>query len=259
MPNAFFFVPPFSGCLKLHECPLFRYHSPLSHQPQKDNIMAHIFWTADLDTGFQDIDEQHKQLVFYINQLHTAYENNDPQQMNITLFDLISCTMNHFSYEEEMLAESGYHLIDAHKRIHQNFVNKLLEYQTLMLENPNVVGELLSMLDGWLFRHIRINDHGYIDMVLNTGIYQQNENGQYVRVSETERTPFNQVEFHDWETQSLDETSQLVDVTTEPTPPPQTAWERLVAQHEKNLAEKQNATKNQDDDDPTPRGWAGSF
>lgn len=221
--------------------------------------MAHIFWTADLDTGFQDIDEQHKQLVFYINQLHTAYENNDPQQMNITLFDLISCTMNHFSYEEEMLAESGYHLIDAHKRIHQNFVNKLLEYQTLMLENPNVVGELLSMLDGWLFRHIRINDHGYIDMVLNTGIYQQNEKGQYVRVSETERTPFNQVEFHDWETQSLDETSQLVDVTTEPTPPPQTAWERLVAQHEKNLAEKQNATKNQDDDDPTPRGWAGSF
>lgn len=230
--------------------------------------MAHIFWTADLDTGFQDIDEQHQQLVFYINELHTAYEKNDPQQMNITLFDLISCTMNHFSYEEEMLAESGYHLIDAHKRVHQNFVNKLIEYQTLMMENPQVVGELLEMLDGWLFRHIRINDHGYINMVLNAGTYQQDENGKYVRTSGADTAQFANVEFHGWEEQSLADETQIVDVTanaptTEPTSEepakPQTAWERLVAQHEKNMAEKQNSPQNKDDDDDAPRGWAGSF
>lgn len=231
--------------------------------------MAHIFWTADLDTGFQDIDEQHKQLVFYINELHTAYEKNDPQQMNITLFDLISCTMNHFSYEEEMLAESGYHLIDAHKRVHQNFINKLVEYQMLMMENPQVVGELLAILDGWLFRHIRINDHGYINMVLNAGTYQKDENGQYVRTSGADVAQFANVEFHGWEEQSLTDETQIVDVTadapttTEPTPEepakPQTAWERLVAQHEKNMAEKQNSPQNKDDDDDAPRGWAGSF
>lgn len=197
--------------------------------------MAHIFWTADLDTGFQDIDEQHKQLVFYINELNTAYEKNDYQEMKIKLFDLISCSMNHFSYEEEMLAEAGYHLLEPHKRVHQNFINKLIEYQTIMMENPSIVQELLTLLDGWLFRHIRINDHGYINMVLNAGTYLQDENGQYIRTSGADAAQFAKVSFDGWENHSLTETpSPLAE------PKQQTVWERLVEQYEKNLAEKQN-------------------
>ena len=31
--------------------------------------MPFVYWTSDLDTGFDDIDAQHKQLVDYINKL----------------------------------------------------------------------------------------------------------------------------------------------------------------------------------------------
>lgn len=30
--------------------------------------------------------------------------------------------------------------------------------------------ELLTLLDGWLFRHIRLNDHGYVESVKKSGI-----------------------------------------------------------------------------------------
>ena len=35
--------------------------------------MAHIFWTADLNTGFGEIDKQHQQMVLYINELNDAF------------------------------------------------------------------------------------------------------------------------------------------------------------------------------------------
>ncbi|QMT31773.1 bacteriohemerythrin [Alysiella filiformis] len=220
--------------------------------------MAHIFWTADLDTGFHDIDEQHKQLVHHINELHAAHEAQNAEQMNISLFDLISCTMNHFAYEEEMLAESGYHLLEAHKRVHQNFVDKLVEYQMKMMENPNVAEELLNILDGWLFRHIRINDHGYINMVTQAGTYQKDANGNLVRTSGADAALFSNVAFDGWETQSLNPEPTTVE-TPPPTSPQPTAWERLVAQHEQKLAQEQNQNQDDDDDDDKPRGWAATF
>ena len=36
--------------------------------------MAFVYWTSDLDTGFEDIDEQHRQLVDYTNKLYDAKE-----------------------------------------------------------------------------------------------------------------------------------------------------------------------------------------
>ena len=78
-----------------------------------------VYWTADLETGFHDIDEQHKQLVHYINEFYKAYESGDKQVMNTVLFDLIACSMNHFEYEEGLMAKAGYPLLEPHRRVHQ--------------------------------------------------------------------------------------------------------------------------------------------
>ena len=41
--------------------------------------MSFVYWTSDLDTGFEDIDEQHRQLVDYTNKLYDAKEANDKE------------------------------------------------------------------------------------------------------------------------------------------------------------------------------------
>lgn len=152
--------------------------------------MAHIDWTDDLATGFQDIDEQHQQMVAYINQLHRDIPAGDPMQTAQTLFDLISCAMNHFAYEEEILEAAGYNLLEVRRNTHANFTGRLLEFQNRIMAGEAVGDELLEQLDAWVFRHIRVNDQGYVATVRAAGLYRQDDQGRWQRIgSETEHTP----------------------------------------------------------------------
>ena len=109
--------------------------------------MKFIEWTSDLDTGFHDIDKQHQELVFHINKFYQANEAGDKERMSIVLFDLIASAHSHFEYEEK--------LMDLHAKLHSG---------------EDVSDELLTSLDGWLFRHIRLNDHGYVADVKKAGV-----------------------------------------------------------------------------------------
>ena len=37
-----------------------------------ENKMDYVYWTTDLETGFEDIDEQHQHLVECLNELYKA-------------------------------------------------------------------------------------------------------------------------------------------------------------------------------------------
>lgn len=133
--------------------------------------MSFIIWTQDLDTGFKDIDDQHKILVERINSFYKAWGPGNFIDSKITLRDLIDYTIEHFAYEEKMLEEANYFMTEPHKKVHQNFVNKMTALQQRIENHDKEAGdELLAMLDGWLFRHIRLNDHGYIEHVKKSGI-----------------------------------------------------------------------------------------
>lgn len=133
--------------------------------------MPLVYWTADLDTGFEDIDEQHKVLVERINLFADAFETGNAVDTRVAMENLIDYTIEHFSYEEEMLRQAQYHMLEPHKKVHENFVNKMRDMQTRFENGEHSAGEeLLTLLDGWLFRHIRLNDHGYIESVKKSGI-----------------------------------------------------------------------------------------
>lgn len=133
--------------------------------------MSFIIWTQDLDTGFKDIDDQHKILVERINSFYKAWGTGNFIDSKITLRDLIDYTIEHFAYEEKMLEEANYFMTEPHKKVHQNFVDKMTALQQRIENHDKEAGdELLAMLDGWLFRHIRLNDHGYIEHVKKSGI-----------------------------------------------------------------------------------------
>lgn len=133
--------------------------------------MSFIFWTADLDTGFDDIDEQHQILVDYINKLYDANETGDREQILNEIQGVIDYAGVHFGLEEQMLAEAQYPMLEPHKKVHQNFVTKMVDFQSRYENGDNeAVAEMLNLLDGWLFRHIRLNDHGYIDCVKKSGV-----------------------------------------------------------------------------------------
>ena len=124
-----------------------------------------------MDTGFDDIDAQHKQLVDYINKLYDAREANDKEAVEQAFQHLIDYTVEHFSYEEMMLEEAQYRLVEQHRKVHQTFVTRMSTLQARYQNgDAEALNEVIDLCEGWLFRHIRINDHGYIDSVKASGI-----------------------------------------------------------------------------------------
>ena len=137
--------------------------------------MTIVEWTPDLDTGIPDIDEQHKQMVHHINDFYEAANAKDKDRMSIVLFDLINSTLAHFQYEEALMEQAKYPLLEPHRRVHKNFIDKLMnlhEKLQTMETTDDIAVLLIDSLDGWLFRHIRINDKGYTNSVNESGVYQ---------------------------------------------------------------------------------------
>ena len=64
-----------------------------------------------------------------------------------------------------MLEDAHYRLVEQHKKVHLNFVNKVLEFQKRFDAGEDVAQDMLQLLEGWLFRHIRINDMGFVEEV----------------------------------------------------------------------------------------------
>lgn len=191
--------------------------------------MSQLQWSADWATGFQDIDEQHQHLIEQINLLTQAREQNDPMQAMQALFDFVAGAMNHFGYEEEMLKEANYKLVSARHTTHQNFTDRLISYQERIFEDLSVLDELLPQIEVWMQRHIELNDKAYVDAVNESGIYQKNDKGQWVRPSMTQ-TPEGAFQ------EDLD--AQAAQKQTEET------------------AKAEQASKEEKKDDDAPRGWA---
>lgn len=131
--------------------------------------MSFLTWTHDLDTGIEWIDEQHKQIVNYINELHEVRQSDIRAKIGEVMNNLVEYTVTHFSEEEAMLERAGYHLTEVHKGVHERFVERLNDIRARYKAGNDTAEELLRLLENWLFSHIRVNDHGYISAVKEAG------------------------------------------------------------------------------------------
>ena len=110
-------------------------------------------------------------MVDHFNKLDDAFKSADYEATKKELQDLIDYTIFHFGEEEKMLEEANYRMLEPHKKVHFNFVSKIKNCQA-SIENGDLEAgkELINLLDGWLFRHIRLNDHGYVADVKKAGV-----------------------------------------------------------------------------------------
>lgn len=132
--------------------------------------MALLTWTPDLDTGIETIDSQHKQIVDYINQLHEVEQTKNRDESIKVMEGLVNYTATHFADEEAMLEKAGYPLTEAHKGVHVRFVDKVSKLYAEHAAGMDTAEDLLNLLEGWLFTHIRLNDMAYVETLKAAGI-----------------------------------------------------------------------------------------
>ena len=65
-----------------------------------------LTWTPDLSVGIEIIDNQHKRIVEYINQLHEARIRQDKEAISQVIEELVDYTLSPFSFEESMMEEA---------------------------------------------------------------------------------------------------------------------------------------------------------
>jgi hemerythrin len=127
--------------------------------------MAYLAWDHELDTKIPVIDNQHRRIVEYINELHDAIVSADREQVGEVLEQLVDYTLSHFAFEEELMNQAGYGFIAAHKKVHQMFTKKVADFQMRFELGEDVSRQLLTTLRTWLINHIKRDDADYSEIV----------------------------------------------------------------------------------------------
>ncbi len=134
--------------------------------------MTMVVWKDEYSVDIQEIDEQHKCLVEFINEMYKALAIKDNrEQVEEVLNKLVDYTKVHFAVEECLMRMFEYPDYDAHKAIHDRIVHKVTEYQGQFKAGDDRVGmDLLMFLKDWLFDHINKVDKKYVPHLVKNGV-----------------------------------------------------------------------------------------
>lgn len=137
--------------------------------------MAKFVWTDQLNIGIDVIDQQHRRIVEYINQLDDARSNGySREEIGNLINELVDYTISHFGFEESLQEEAHYPFIKAHKKVHDLFAERVSDYQTKFNRGEDVTKALNSLLVTWLFNHIKRDDADYVQTVKQHLLQQSN-------------------------------------------------------------------------------------
>ena len=122
-------------------------------------------------TGIEAIDKEHERLFELAQETHELLNDNllldKTENLNYLISELINYTKIHFSHEETYLEQIRYGQIEAHKKQHREFENKLTAFDLDSAEDNfelqnETVQNLLSFLVNWLISHISKVDMLYV-------------------------------------------------------------------------------------------------
>lgn len=144
-----------------------------------------IVWTQDLNTGIEVIDNQHKMIVDYINQLEVAAKQRDRVAVGGVLVDLADYTLSHFAFEESLQVAAGYMFAKPHKSVHEVFAKRIARYQERHNSGENIAEALHAMLVSWLMDHIKRDDMAYVlavkDYMLKVIAEKEKSDGGWIK------------------------------------------------------------------------------
>ena len=138
-------------------------------------IMSEQFvWKEEYNLGVDIIDEEHKRLFEFINNLYLLTQKkrgllgniNDKRACRKALDYFKEHAIQHFADEEEYMALTHYEGLEQHKRIHDGFRENTLPALGQELEQNGysleAVEHFLGVCAGWLIGHTTLEDQAIV-------------------------------------------------------------------------------------------------
>jgi len=122
-----------------------------------------ISWKESYSVNNAVIDQQHKRLISYINQLHTAMkEAKGKEILQKILDDLVFYTKEHFSTEEKLMEKNNYPQTTFHKMEHAKLTKEVVDLQKkYSAGKTSLTLDVMMFLKNWLNKHILESDQKY--------------------------------------------------------------------------------------------------
>ena len=135
--------------------------------------MGTITWNDSLSVKVLAIDQQHKKLIDMINELSDAMRSGKGRDiLSKIISGLILYTGTHFKTEEKYFDQFEYPEAEIHKKEHEAFVLKVLEFKKGFEKGDlNLTVEIMDFLSDWLQNHIKGSDKKYSQFFNDHGLH----------------------------------------------------------------------------------------
>ena len=140
--------------------------------PYDGEIYDLMPWGDNLKLGIKQVDDQHRELVKMINELHRAMKMKlGTKQSGKILAKLADYTVYHFKHEEELFDKYNYPDRIDHKKIHEKLVDKVVGFKAEFHEGRVALSmDLMDFLTDWLRNHIMKTDKAYAPFLIEKGV-----------------------------------------------------------------------------------------
>ena len=137
----------------------------------KDNIMPqgtnqkHVVWSDSYSIGIPKIDDQHKELLAFVNGLFshaTGHEADERAYFAEVIHKIVDYIKYHFSNEEKMMIATKFPGYAEHKKHHEEFVLTTIKTAKDFESGKRLMLEKLAyFLKDWILSHVAIMDTQY--------------------------------------------------------------------------------------------------
>ncbi len=130
-----------------------------------------IPWNESYSVGIKSVDDQHKKLFLYINQLYQHVVTGHQEEIPQLLDQLADYTVYHFDFEEKIFDDVIYPDTARHKNLHTALLNQVTDaIEKFKAGEAEVDFKLLNFLKNWLNIHIKKEDMAYSPFLRSRGI-----------------------------------------------------------------------------------------
>jgi len=123
--------------------------------------MVLIEWRDEFNTGVDEVDHEHKEIIDLINELHAAMgDNSSKDEVGRFLGDVFAKISAHFALEETVMRKHNYDEYEDHKSDHENLLDELRD---IMDDAEEDTGDhyktaLAESVRDWFVNHFKTKD-----------------------------------------------------------------------------------------------------
>lgn len=123
-----------------------------------------LWWTEDLRTGIEKIDEQHKSIFDKASEIFDLGSQSKLEDIEEVFIFLMNYASNHFYQEETLMIENSYNNFIDHRRQHNYFIEELYKIYMKTIDNNSEesLNDLKVLIIDWLVNHINVADKEFI-------------------------------------------------------------------------------------------------